>query len=86
MMFWFKVFLLSPQVLTHFFVDFDFAECWKICAGCSKILEDCDKRNVDDDIPMFRTGFGSSVVIKKSSIAKASAVLGDDCISKFDTG
>ncbi|XP_021769649.1 protein BREAST CANCER SUSCEPTIBILITY 2 homolog B-like isoform X1 [Chenopodium quinoa] len=54
--------------------------------GCSKILEDCDNRNVvDDDIPMFRTGSGSSVVLKKSSIAKASSVLGDDFIDNFDT-
>ncbi|KNA09601.1 hypothetical protein SOVF_152150 isoform A [Spinacia oleracea] len=57
--------------------------------GCSKILEDCNKRNVvvDDDItPMFRTGSGSSVVLKKSSIAKAYSVLGDDIVDNFDTG
>lgn len=53
--------------------------------GCSKILEDCDERNVDDT-PMFRTGSGSSVVLKKSSIAKASSVLGEEFISNFNSG
>ncbi|XP_034695014.1 protein BREAST CANCER SUSCEPTIBILITY 2 homolog B-like isoform X1 [Vitis riparia] len=44
--------------------------------GCSKILEN-DGPCVESP-PMFRTGFGKSVTVKQSSIAKALSVLGDD--------
>ncbi|CAO2820162.1 unnamed protein product [Amaranthus hypochondriacus] len=54
--------------------------------GCSKILGCSEERNDGSDTPMFRTGLGSSVVLKKSSIAKATSVLGDDFFADFDTG
>lgn len=58
---------------------------------CLKILEDCDDNwnNVDNDAvtPMFRTRLGSSVIVKKSSIAKAYSVFrDDDYIAIFYTG
>ncbi|KAK9699195.1 hypothetical protein RND81_08G159400 [Saponaria officinalis] len=54
--------------------------------GYSKILDDNNNndddnnkiRGDDDCFPMFRTGLGKSVVLNKSSIAKAASVLGDD--------
>lgn len=49
------------------------------------ILEDCDNKPSGEETPMFRTGLGNSVVLKKSSVAKASSVLGDD-YSDINTG
>ncbi|XP_057542281.1 protein BREAST CANCER SUSCEPTIBILITY 2 homolog B-like isoform X1 [Amaranthus tricolor] len=55
--------------------------------GSSKILGDCEEHNAEVfETPMVRTGQGSTVVLKKSSIAKASSVLGDDVFADFDTG
>ncbi|XP_010037674.2 protein BREAST CANCER SUSCEPTIBILITY 2 homolog B isoform X2 [Eucalyptus grandis] len=44
--------------------------------GCSKLLENGDAAS--RSLPMFRTGSGKSVALKKSSIAKALSVLGDE--------
>ncbi|KAE8709035.1 hypothetical protein F3Y22_tig00110332pilonHSYRG00787 [Hibiscus syriacus] len=44
--------------------------------GCSKIIEN-DDREVDK-YPMFRTGLGKSMALKKSSIAKALSILDEE--------
>ncbi|KAK6120225.1 hypothetical protein DH2020_045916 [Rehmannia glutinosa] len=52
--------------------------------GCSKLVEN-GMGNVENQ-PMFRTGLGKSVDVKKSSIAKARSVLGDIDDAVTDTG
>ncbi|KAK6164803.1 hypothetical protein DH2020_001667 [Rehmannia glutinosa] len=52
--------------------------------GCSKLVEN-GMGNVENQ-PMFRTGSGKSVDVKKSSIAKARSVLGDIDDAVTDTG
>ncbi|KAK6118245.1 hypothetical protein DH2020_048031 [Rehmannia glutinosa] len=55
-----------------------------IDARCSKLVEN-GMGNVENQ-PMFRTGSGKSVDVKKSSIAKARSVLGDIDDAVVDTG
>ncbi|KAH9620852.1 hypothetical protein KSS87_013508, partial [Heliosperma pusillum] len=61
--------------------------------GCSKIFEDndgssnCDYKNrLGGGVPMFSTGLGNSVVLDKSSIAKAASILGDDFKDDVNAG
>lgn len=56
-----------------------------LCAGCSELLQEDEHENEGlEKTPMFKTGLGRFVPVKKSSIAKALSVLGDD--SATDTG
>lgn len=57
---------------------------WYIYTGCSKII---DKEGGHSESPsMFRSGLGNSVVVKQSSLSKASSILDDEADDSADQG
>lgn len=48
-----------------------------LIAGSGKLFQNCGG-SYDEQAPMFRTGSGKSVEVKRSSVAKALSVLGDN--------